>query len=129
SVRALRAAEFGVPILAHRAGAALWTRQPAFGVAPAVLAEVTRLCGADFVQVGAFSGTVSETADDVRAEIDACHRRLSARRSVAVIGGGVGPRNAVAQLDAARTATGVMLLLGSAAYEQGDPEAAVRATV
>ncbi len=130
SVRALRAAEFGVPIFAHKAGAALWTRQPAFGVAPTVLAEVTRLCGADFVQVGSFSGTVSESADDVRRQIDACHRPLhSAPRSVAVIGGGVGPQNAAAQLDAARTTSGVMLLLGSAAYEHGDPEGAVRATV
>ena len=126
ALRALRAAELGVPIFAHRVGAALWARQAQFGVAPEVIAEVTRLCGADFVQVGSFTGTVYDSADDVRAQIDACHR---GRRAVAVIGGGVGPVNAAAQLDAARASSAVMLLLGSAAYDGGSPEGAVRATV
>lgn len=130
SLRALRAAELGVPIFAHRVGAALWTRQPALGVAPAVVGEVTRLCGADYVQVGSFSGSVYDRADDVRAQIEACHRPLhAAHRATAVIGGGVGPDNAAAQLEQARVASGVMLLLGSAAYSGGTPEAAVRATV
>jgi ribulose 1,5-bisphosphate carboxylase large subunit-like protein len=128
SLRALRAAQLGVPIFAHRVGAALWARQTAFGVAPAVIAELTRLCGADYVQVGSFSGSVYDTAADVRAQIRVCHEG-SARRAVAVIGGGVGADNAAAQLEQAGVASGVMLLLGSAAYGGGSPEAAVRATV
>src|SRR5207248_9133540 len=71
SLRALRAAELGVPIFAHRVGAALWARQAHFGVAPAVIAELTRLCGADYVQVGSFSGTVYDSADAVRPQIAA----------------------------------------------------------
>jgi Ribulose bisphosphate carboxylase large chain, catalytic domain len=123
AVRALRAAELGVPIFVHRVGAALWARQAAFGVAPAVVAELTRLCGADYVQVGSFSGTVYDAADDVRAQIHACHRELGgARRSVAVIGGGVGPGNAAQQLEAAGTRSGVMVLFGSAAYEGSRPK-------
>jgi hypothetical protein len=123
ALRALRAAELGVPLFAHRVGAALWARQPAFGVAPAVVAELTRLCGADYVQVGSFSGTVYDSAEDVRAQIDACHRRLAgARRAVAVIGGGVGPQNAAQQLDAAGTRSGVMVLFGSAAYDGSRPK-------
>jgi 3-oxoisoapionate-4-phosphate transcarboxylase/hydrolase len=117
ALRALREAELGVPIFAHRVGAALWARQPAFGVAPRVVAEVTRLCGADYVQVGSFSGTVYDVADDVRGQIEACHRPIgNSRRAVAVIGGGVGPDNAEQQLDAAGARAGVMLLYGSAAY-------------
>jgi ribulose-bisphosphate carboxylase large chain len=117
ALRALREAELGVPIFAHRVGAALWARRPDFGVAPDVVAELTRLCGADYVQVGSFSGTVYDTADDVRAQIQACRRPLgSARTSVAVIGGGVGPRNAEQQLEEAGVRSGVMLLYGSAAY-------------
>jgi ribulose-bisphosphate carboxylase large chain len=127
SLRALRAAELGVPIFAHRVGAALWARNANFGVAPPVIAALTRLCGADYVQVGSFSGSVYDTPDDVRAQIAACHR--SSPRSVAVIGGGVGPDNATAQIEQAGVASGVMVLLGSAAYEGGSPEAAVRATV
>jgi ribulose-bisphosphate carboxylase large chain len=130
SLRALRALELGVPIFAHRVGAALWGRSRNIGVAPDVIAELTRLCGADYVQVGSFSGSVYDTKDEVRAQIDACHRLVHrARRAVAVIGGGVGARNAQVQLDAAGPTGGVMLLLGSAAYEEGSPTDAVRATV
>lgn len=129
SLRALREAELGVPIFAHRVGAALLVRGPAVGVAPHVIAGLTRLCGADFVQVGSFTGTVYDTPEDVRAQIDACHVDLGVARAVAVLGGGVGPRNASEQLRAAGTTSGLMVLLGSAAYEYGSPEEAVRATV
>jgi ribulose 1,5-bisphosphate carboxylase large subunit-like protein len=123
ALRALRAAELGVPLFAHRVGAALWARQQTFGVAPSVVGELTRLCGADYVQVGSFSGTVYDSADDVRAQIHACHRPLAgARRSVAVIGGGVGPDNARQQLEAAGTRSGVMVLFGSAAYDASRPK-------
>jgi ribulose-bisphosphate carboxylase large chain len=117
ALRALRQAELGVPIFAHRVGAALWARGDDFGVAPRVVVELTRLCGADYVQVGSFSGSVYDAPDEVRAQIEACHRPIgSARRSVAVIGGGVGPANAEQQLEAAGVRAGVMVLYGSAAY-------------
>jgi ribulose 1,5-bisphosphate carboxylase large subunit-like protein len=128
ALRALRDADFGVPLFAHRVGAALWARNESFGVAPAVIAELTRLCGADYVQVGSFTGSVYDTPDDVRAQIGACQRTTGgAKRAIAVIGGGVGPRNAEAQLEAAGSPAGTMLLLGSAAYADGSPEASLRA--
>jgi 3-oxoisoapionate-4-phosphate transcarboxylase/hydrolase len=128
SLRALRDAEFGVPLFAHRVGAALWARNESFGVAPAVIAGLTRLFGADYVQVGSFTGSVYDPPDDVRAQIEACRRTTDGmNRAVAVIGGGVGPENAAAQLEAAGTASGTMLLLGSVAYANGSPEASVRA--
>jgi Ribulose bisphosphate carboxylase large chain, catalytic domain len=123
AVRALRDADLGVPLFVHRVGAALWARQERFGVAPAVVAELTRLCGADYVQVGSFSGTVYDAVDDVRAQIEACHGPLAgARRSVAVIGGGVAPDNAALQIELAGTRSGVMVLFGSAAYEGSRPK-------
>jgi 3-oxoisoapionate-4-phosphate transcarboxylase/hydrolase len=129
SLRALREAELGVPIFAHRVGAALWARGMQVGVAPGVIAELTRLCGADFVQVGSFTGSVYDTPDDIHAQLDGCHRDLGVARAVAVLGGGVGPRNGAEQVRAAGTESGLMVLLGSAAYEDGSPEEAVRATV
>jgi ribulose-bisphosphate carboxylase large chain len=130
ALRALRDAELGVPIFAHRVGAALWTRERRFGVAPSVIADVTRLCGADYVQVGSFTGSVYDTPEDVRGQIEACRRPLhEVPRAVAVVGGGVGPDNASAQLAAAGVTSGLMLLLGSAAYEHGSPADAVRETV
>ncbi len=110
SLRALRDAEFGVPLFAHRVGGAFLARGGAVSVAPRVLAELTRLCGADYVQVGAFNQRVHDSADDVRAQIEA------AAPAVAVIGGGIGPDNARDQLDRSGASGGVMLLLGSAAY-------------
>jgi ribulose 1,5-bisphosphate carboxylase large subunit-like protein len=125
---ALRQAELGVPVFAHRVGAAFWTRQARFGVAPAVVAGLTRLCGADFVQVGSFTGSVFDAAEEVRVQIAACHRETP--RAVAVLGGGVGPENAAEQVRRAETDSGLMVLLGSAAYGYPDGlEAAVRATV
>jgi 3-oxoisoapionate-4-phosphate transcarboxylase/hydrolase len=130
SVRALRTEELGVSIFAHRVGAALWARGSRFGVSPAVVAELTRLCGADYVQVGSFTGSVYDTPDDVRAQIHGCHRELpGSRHAVAVLGGGVSPDNAAEQIELAGVRSGVMVLLGSAAYADGSPTDAVRATV
>jgi 3-oxoisoapionate-4-phosphate transcarboxylase/hydrolase len=129
SLRLLRAAELGVPLFAHRVGVALWSRG-ALGVAPAVVAELTRLCGSDYVLVSSFTGKMADPPDDVRAQIDACRRPLGVRRSVAVLGGGLTPENAAEQVAAAGARDGLMVLLGSGAYSHpGGPAEAVRATV
>jgi ribulose 1,5-bisphosphate carboxylase large subunit-like protein len=118
ALRALRDAGLGVPLFAHRVGAAFLVRGERVGVSARVVAELTRLCGADYVQVGSFSDRVHDSEEEVRAEIGACREELHGLpRSVAVVGGGVGPANAQEQLDRAGSRAGVMLLLGSAAYE------------
>jgi 3-oxoisoapionate-4-phosphate transcarboxylase/hydrolase len=130
SLRALRAAELGVPIFAHRVGAAMWARGSRVGVAPVVVAELTRLCGADYVQVGSFTNSVYDEPGDVRAQIAGCHRQLPGiEPAIAVLGGGVSPENAADQVALAGVRSGVMVLLGSAAYADGSPTDAVRATV
>jgi ribulose 1,5-bisphosphate carboxylase large subunit-like protein len=130
AVRALRDAELGVPILAHRAGAALWTRNPAHGVAPGAAAQLLRLLGADYVLCGSFSGRVFDSEADVRAQVAACHGEAGVPRSVAVLGGGVGPRNAAGQVERAGVREGLMVLLGSEAYRHpGGVEEGVRETV
>ena len=129
SVLALREADLGVPILAHRVGSGPWTRNDRFGVAPAVLAMLTRLCGADYVLVGAFGGKLFDSDDDVRAQLDAVRRPLGeAATSTAVLGGGIGPHNVRAQAETAG-GEGLLMLLGSAAYgHAGGVEEGVRAT-
>ena len=130
AVRLLRDADLGVPVFAHRVGSGPWVRNERFGVAGPVLAALTRLCGADCVQVGAFAGKLFDGDDDVRAQIAACRdAALGVPAALAVIGGGVGPHNARAQVDAAGGA-GLMVLLGQAAYSHpGGVEEGVRATV
>ena len=130
ALRELREAELGVPLFAHRAGAALWTRDADFAVAGPVVAELTRLCGADFVQVGSFTGKVFDREEDVRAQVESCRRPLGVRRSVAVLGGGVGPANAAEQVERSGARGGLLVLVGSAGYaDPGGPEAGVRAAV
>jgi 2,3-diketo-5-methylthiopentyl-1-phosphate enolase len=124
ALRMLRTAQLGVPIFAHRVGAALWMRARSIGVAPAVVATLTRLCGADYVQAGSFSGRLADDPDDVRAAIAA------ARPATAVLSGGVGPETAAAEVERALTRDRLMLVVGSDAYVYpGGPEAGVRATV
>jgi ribulose 1,5-bisphosphate carboxylase large subunit-like protein len=130
ALRALRAAGFGVPLFAHRVGSALWIRGP-LGVAGTVVVELSRLCGADYVQVGSFSGRVFEDEAQVRAQVAACHRPLGgARAATAVLGGGVGPENAAEHVRRAGTGSGLLVLLGSRAYAHaGGVEEGVRAAV
>jgi 3-oxoisoapionate-4-phosphate decarboxylase len=109
-----RLREYGLPIFVHRVGASFMRRGGAVSVSAGVLAELTRLLGADYVQVGSFSPRTFDTDDEVREQIAA------ARPATAVIGGGVGAANAAEQLERAGTRDGVMLLLGSAAYAHPD---------
>ena len=106
--------DYGLPIFVHRVGSAFLRRGGAVSVSSRVLAELTRVLGADYVQVGSFSPRTYDTPDDVREQIAA------ARPATAVIGGGVGAENAAEQLALADTRDGVMLLLGSAAYTHPD---------
>jgi len=109
-----RLREYGLPVFVHRVGSSFLRRGGAVSVSARVLAELTRLLGADYVQVGSFSPRTFDTDDEVREQIAA------ARPATAVIGGGVGPENAAEQLELAGTRDGVMLLLGSAAYAHPD---------
>jgi ribulose-bisphosphate carboxylase large chain len=112
-----RLRELGLPIFVHRVGWSFLPRGERVSVAPRVLAELTRLLGADYVQVGSFSPRMFDADDEVRAQIAGCHEALcGVARATAVLGGGVGPDNRDEQLDRAGTRDGVMVLYGSAAY-------------
>jgi 3-oxoisoapionate-4-phosphate decarboxylase len=119
-----RLREYGLPIFVHRVGSAFLRRGGPVSVSARVLAELTRLLGADYVQVGSFSPRTFDTDEEVREQIAA------ARPATAVIGGGVGAENVREQLERAGTRDGVMLLLGSAAYAHpGGVQAGVAAAV
>ena len=127
---ALRRADLGVPILAHRAGSGPIARNDRFGARGAVLAQMCRLCGADYCIVGAFGGALFESDDEVWANLDAVRDPCgSARPAVAVFGGGLGPDNLRNQVQLAG-GSGLLMLLGSQAYGYpGGLEVGVRAAV
>jgi ribulose-bisphosphate carboxylase large chain len=128
AVLALRQADLGVPVLAHRVGSGPWARNDRFGVSGAVLARLTRLAGADYVLVGAFGGKMFDSDEQVRDQLDAVRAPLAGvAPATAALGGGIGPDNARAQADRAG-GTGLLLLVGSRAYAHpGGIEAGVRA--
>ncbi len=130
SILALREAGLGVPILAHRAGSGPLARGEHFGASGAVLARLTRLSGADHLIVGAFAGGLFDQACSIKENLDAARGRCGhAKPSIAVLGGGVGPANAGAQVERAGGG-GLMVLLGAAAYDHpGGVAEAVRATL
>jgi ribulose-bisphosphate carboxylase large chain len=126
AVRAVAAAGLGVPVLAHRVGAGPIARNPEVGVDGSVLCELTRIAGADLVQVGGFGGKLFDTFDEVARNLAACRRPLGgARVPVPVNGGGVWAGSTPTVLDAA--GPDIMLLLGMGAYEHpAGPEAGAR---
>jgi len=71
AVLALRAAAPGVPLFAHRAGSGPWARHDRYGATGAVLARLARLCGADYVIVGAFGGKLFDDDEEVDANLEA----------------------------------------------------------
>lgn len=127
---ALRAANLGVPILAHRAGSGAITRNDRYGASGAVLARLARLCGADFWIAGAFGGALFETDDEVRANLAAVREPCGrARPGVALIGGGLDPADVARQAQLAG-GEGLVMVLGSRAYAHpGGVEGGVRAAV
>ncbi len=117
AVGALRRAELGVPVLAHRAGSGPWARNQHFGPTGAVLTRLFRLAGADAVIVGAFGGKLFETESEVEANLAAARDPMvGVRPSTALLGGGLGPPDVVGQV-ARAGGSGVVALLGSAAYD------------
>ena len=94
-----RLRKYGLPIFVHRVGSAFLRRGGPVSVSARVLAELTRLLGADYVQVGSFSPRTFDTDDEVREQIAA------ARPATAVIGGGSAPTTPVSSWSAPGRAT------------------------
>jgi ribulose-bisphosphate carboxylase large chain len=128
SLLALRG--LGVPLFAHRAGSGPWARNADFGPTGAVLARLLRLCGADYVVAGGFGGTLFDSDEEVRANLDAIRGPCgTARPAIAALGGGMGSDDVTAQVEAAGGG-GLLVLLGSRAYAHpGGVEVAVRRAV
>ncbi|MDQ3943653.1 MAG: RuBisCO large subunit C-terminal-like domain-containing protein [Actinomycetota bacterium] len=116
AVRAMAGAGLDVPVFAHRVGAGPIVRNPEVGVDGSVLCELTRVAGADFVQIGGFGGKLFDTRHEVAANLAACRRPLAgARVPVPVNGGGVWAGSVPEVVGAA--GHDVMLLVGAGAYE------------
>jgi len=92
SLQTMRDAGFKLIIHAHRAGHAAFTRSPVHGISMVVIARVARLIGVDQLHVGTAVGKMSETEDEVRANIEACKEPMHGVQPVLpVASGGLHP--------------------------------------
>ncbi|MGH9022766.1 MAG: RuBisCO large subunit C-terminal-like domain-containing protein [Acidimicrobiia bacterium] len=95
AVRWLAQAGLGVPLFAHRVGSGPLARNGDFGIRGDVLCLMTRVLGADFVQIGGFGGKLFDGDEQVARNLLACRRPLLGRSGaevaapVPVNGGGV----------------------------------------
>ena len=92
SLQTMRDSGFNLILHAHRAGHAAITRSVAHGINMVVLAKVARLVGVDQLHVGTAVGKMSETEEEVIANIAACKEPLHGIRPVMpVASGGLHP--------------------------------------
>jgi len=92
SLQAMRDEGFNLVIHAHRAGHAAFTRSRVHGISMVVLARVARLLGVDQLHVGTAVGKMSETEEEVKANIAACKEPMHGVRPVLpVASGGLHP--------------------------------------
>ena len=88
----LREQDTGLLIHAHRAGHAAFTRSTQHGINMRVIAKVSRLLGVDQLHVGTAVGKMSETREEVEANIKALVDRMHGIKPVLpVASGGLHP--------------------------------------
>ncbi len=92
SVQSLREHGLKLAIHAHRAGHAAFTKDPHHGIAMPVIATISRLLGMDQLHVGTAVGKMSESKEEVLANIAALKSGMfGIRPSLPVASGGLYP--------------------------------------
>lgn len=124
------AANAGIPVFAHRVMGGVLTRSAALGVSPGVLCGLTRIAGADLVQVGGVAGKIFEDDATIAASAAVCRGRLgSVAPALPVSGGGQGVATVAANAAVFGDADFCHLLGSVATDDPGGAAAGVRQVV
>ena len=92
ALQTLRNHDFNLVIHAHRAGHAAFTKNQEHGIAMQVIAKIARIVGVDQLHVGTIVGKMSETKQEVLANIDALKAKMYGMKTVMpVASGGLHP--------------------------------------
>ena len=92
ALQTMREAGYDLAIHAHRAGHAAFTRSTVHGINMRVIAKVVRLIGVDQLHIGTAVGKMSETREEVKANIDAITEPMHGHKTVMpVASGGLHP--------------------------------------
>ncbi|MFN8103526.1 MAG: RuBisCO large subunit C-terminal-like domain-containing protein [Acidimicrobiia bacterium] len=120
----------GQPVFAHRVMGGALTRSAAVGTSPGVLCGLTRVAGADLVQVGGVAGKIFEDDATIAANADVCRRPLAGLRAALPTSGGGQGVGTVAANAAVFGDARFCHLLGSVASDDPDgPVQAVRRVI
>lgn len=93
ALQTLRNKNFNLVIHAHRAGHAAFTKNPKHGIAMRPIAKIARIIGVDQLHVGTVVGKMSETKEDVLANVEALKMPMDGLKQVLpVASGGLHPR-------------------------------------
>jgi len=93
ALQTLRDQNYNLVIHAHRAGHAAFTKNPKHGIAMRAIAKVARIIGVDQLHVGTIVGKMSETTEEVLANIGALKADMSRLKpAMPVASGGLHPR-------------------------------------
>lgn len=106
----------GIPVFGHRVMSGALTRALAVGVSSDVLCGLTRLCGADLVQVGSIGGKIFEEDDIVLRNAEACLTRIPGVRAAMPVSGGGQDASTVAATHAAFAGRDHCHLFGSGVF-------------
>ncbi len=92
--------ELGLILHAHRAGHAAFTRDPQHGINMKVVAKLARIIGMDQLHVGTAVGKMSESREEVLANVDALKGKMGTfKSSFPVASGGLYPKLVPALID------------------------------
>lgn len=92
ALQTLRDQDLNLVIHGHRAGHAMFTKNPKHGISMRVIAKVARIIGVDQLHVGTVVGKMYETKEEVAENIDALKTELNEIKQVLpVASGGLHP--------------------------------------
>ena len=92
ALQTLREQDFNLVIHAHRAGHAVFTKNPKHGLSMRVIAKIARIAGADQLHVGTVVGKMFETKEEVAENCEALRKEMNGLKQVLpVASGGLHP--------------------------------------
>lgn len=92
ALQALRNKDFDLVLHAHRAGHAIFTKNPKHGISMKTISRITRIVGMDQLHVGNAVGKMFETKEEVLKNCEALKEKMSGFKQVMpVASGGLNP--------------------------------------
>lgn len=90
-LQTIRNKDFGLILHAHRAGYAMFARNPKHGMSMPVIVKLSRLIGFDQLHIGTAVGKMSENLQEVLENVKFCKEEIGLKKIFPVCSGGLHP--------------------------------------